>query len=183
MANWKKKEAGFIVFKNRASGEQFFCDIFHNNSEKRELLDKYKLLNFETEEYIGNFANNEEILNAVEIYKLKNGGNREFFNESEKEEHWDDLGDEPHLTVSLEVFLRNWNKAKELSDHLYTEEEINELKENGVTGVFPCVNGVVGTEEIQRLYSKPMLWKMSEKVLFMAGIVFYNLTNKQPIYN
>lgn len=184
MANWKKKEAGFIVFKNRANSEQFVCDSFHNKEEMEAVIEKFRLLNLDKEYYIGTFSNNNEIEIAMETYKLKNGANKQFFNEPEKQEHWDDMGPEPHLNVSLEVFLRNWNKAKAMSDKIW---DMDELAEKGVIGMFPCFNKEAmvnesAKEELQQLYSKPMLYKMSEKVLFMMGIVFVDFTDKPINY-
>jgi hypothetical protein len=184
MANWRKKEAGYMVISNKANDAQFFCEKFHNVDEMRELEQKYKWINANIEHYIGTFANNAEIESAMEAYKLKNGGNREFFNEPEVMEHYDDMGSEPHLTVSLETFLRNWNKAKAMSDIIY---DMDELAEEGVVGTFPCFNkqamvDAMAREELQQLYSKPMLYKMSEKVLFMIGVVFVNFTDKPINY-
>ena len=183
MANWKKKEAGFIVFKNRANNDQFVCDSFHNKEEMEEVIEKFRLLNLEQEYHIGTFNNNNEIVQAIETYKLKNGGNREFFTEPE-EAHWDDMGSEPHLTVDLDAFLREWNKAHALSDKIHDQDE---LAEKGVVGRFPCFRKELNMtqetkDKLQQIYSKPMAYKMSEKVLFMIGLIYVDFTDKPINY-
>lgn len=181
---WIKSQAGYMVFSNRADDTQFVIEKFNNKDDMLEIEEKFRLLNLGVQRFIGTFANGKERDEAMEAYKLKNGGNREFFNEPEPTEHYDDMGPEPHLSVNLEVFLRNWNKAKTMSDVIY---DMDELAEKGVIGMFPCFNKEAMTsakarEELQQLYSKPMLYKMSEKVLFMIGVVFVDFTDKPIKY-
>lgn len=180
---WIKSQAGFIVFKNRGNSEQFIIEKFNNKDDMLEIEDKFHLLNLDIERFVGLYSNGQEREEAIEAYKLKNGGNHEFFNEPE-EAHYDDMGPEPHLHVDLEVFLRNWNKAKAMSDVIC---DMDAMAEEGVVGTFPCFNkeamtNAAAREELQQLYSKSMLYKMSEKVLFMIGVVFVNFTDKPINY-
>lgn len=181
---WIKSQAGFMVFRNRGNDAQFVIEKFNNKDDMLEIEEKFHLLNLDVERFIGTFANGKERDEAIEAYKLKNGGNREFFNEPEQTEHYDDMGSEPHLHVSVETFLRNWDKAKALSNVIC---DMDALAEEGVVGIFPCFNketmvNAAAREELQQLYSKSMLYKMSEKVLFMIGVVFVNFTNKPINY-
>lgn len=122
---WIKKEAGFIAFKNRENSSQFVLEKFNNKDDMLEIEEKFRLLNLDVERVIGIFNNGTEIKEAMEVYKLKNGVNKEFFNEPEK--HGPDREipcPYPRLKPVTEgMFLYKWTKFKEDGGVLYTKYE------------------------------------------------------------
>ena len=69
MANWKKKEAGFMVIRPNAESENFVLEKFHNSMERESIEEKYNIFNPVYEYQVGTFQNNEEIIAAMADYK------------------------------------------------------------------------------------------------------------------
>lgn len=69
MANWKKKEAGFIVVRNKNNVNEFFIDKFHNKNEMELLEHKYSWLHADYEYHVGTFNSNDEIEIAIANYQ------------------------------------------------------------------------------------------------------------------
>ena len=68
MANWKKKEAGFMVVRPNAASDNYILEKFHNNMERETIELKYSIFNPAYEYQIGKFQNNDEILAAMASY-------------------------------------------------------------------------------------------------------------------
>ena len=68
---WIKKEAGFMVFKNRENDNQYVIEKFNNKDDMLEIEEKFRLLNLDIEYYIGSFNNGAERNDAIDEYKSK----------------------------------------------------------------------------------------------------------------
>lgn len=120
MANWKKKEAGYMVVSNKANAAQFFCEKFHNVNEMKELEQKYQWINANIEYHIGTFANNAEIEDAM------NSVVRESFFVEPGEYDPKRIINGSFAYLTEEMFMKKWNEVK-AQGRLYTNEEAQEL--------------------------------------------------------
>jgi hypothetical protein len=170
MANWKKKEAGFIVFFD--NNLNFFCEGFHNNEEKADIINKFKFLNLNTEERIGIFNNNAEIEAAIKAYTLKNGGNRQFFNKSE-ECDLNRIIPCPYsclAPVTEGMFLYKWTKFKKDGGVLYTKYE---AWEKGLKKDYWGYNEIMlpeGHERIKKLVLQDKITNDADKLFFWTVV-------------
>lgn len=120
MANWKKKEAGYMVVSNKVNATQYFTEKFHNKEEMEQLEQKYKWINANIEYHIGTFANSAEI--DAEIGNIVR---EPFFTESGEynpKRHIDGIC--AYLTE--EMVMKKWNEVK-AQGRLYTTDEAMEL--------------------------------------------------------
>lgn len=160
MANWKKKEAGYMIISNKANDAQFFCDKFHNAEEMAELEQKYKWINANIEYHIGSFANNAEIEEA-----MNNVVREPFFVEPTNYDPKRVIdGMFAHLTE--EMVMKKWNEVK-AQGRLYTNEEAHELGLEEWWG-YHDAQLPEGRRKMDMLIMQDRLTKDSDKEFFYA---------------
>ena len=165
---WIKKEAGFMIFKNRENDNQYVIEKFNNKDDMLEIEEKFRLLNLDIEYHIGSFNNGTERNEAIEEYKLKK--NRIIFEDSQ-DYSLDREIPCPYprvFPVTEGMVLKKWNEVK-ASGGVYSRYE---AWEKGIKNPWLYHDGLLpeGIDRIKRLVLQDRLTTDEDKLFFWTVV-------------